>query len=177
MTNFFKISKSPILGPYWVFLAQIWTKMSFPGKRTLSVFQYLNYLPLCQNSEKPNEPFLRKLLDGLTKNQFAPLISLWDTANFRILWFIENCRNLVGEKNFRHIWGTKIFPNMKFVQAYKNYSNINFHYRPNLWKNKELSKKLNFLQEPWTWSIFLILGAKHDFQKTWLCHTQHRMGP
>ena len=173
MTNFFKTSKSLILGPYWVFLAQIWKKDSV----FLSVFQYLNYLPLCQNSGKPNEPFLRKLLDGLTKNQFTPLISLWDTANFRTLWLIEKSRNVIAQEHFAHISGTKIYPNMRFVQAYKNYSNINFHYRPNLWKNKELSKKLNFLKEPWAWPIFLILGAKHDFQKTWLCHTQHHMGP
>ena len=61
--------------------------MSFPGKRTLTVFQYLNYLPLCQKSEKPNEPFPRKLWH--TKNQFISLISLWDTASFKVLQLIE----------------------------------------------------------------------------------------
>ena len=58
--NFTKIPQNtifPKLGP----------KMNFPGKRALSVFQYSNYLPLCQKSEKPNEPFLRKLLEGHTK--------------------------------------------------------------------------------------------------------------
>ena len=43
-----------------------------------------------------------------------------------------------------HISGTRIFPNMKFVYACSNYSNINFHYRPNGEKIKELRKKLNF---------------------------------
>ena len=58
----------PIWGQKWIFLE----------KRALSVFQYSNYLPLCQKSEKPNEPFLRKLLEGHTRNQFISLISFWD---------------------------------------------------------------------------------------------------
>ena len=82
--NVSKNPKNPILGPFWALFVQIWAKMNFPGKKSLSVFRYLNYLQLCQNSVKPNEPFLRKLLDGHTKNQFIPLISLWDTANWKI---------------------------------------------------------------------------------------------
>ena len=62
ITKFFKKSQKPYFGPGL--------------RRTLSLFQYLNYLPLCQKSEKPNEPFLRKLLEGHTKNQFISLISL-----------------------------------------------------------------------------------------------------
>ena len=52
------------------------SKNEFSWKKGLSVFQYSNYLLLYQKSEKPNQPFLRKLLDGHTKNQFIPLISL-----------------------------------------------------------------------------------------------------
>ena len=47
--------------------------MNFPGKRALSVFQYSNYLPLCQNQKKSNEPFLRKLSDGHAKNYLTSL--------------------------------------------------------------------------------------------------------
>ena len=72
MTKCFKKSKNPILGQFCALFAQIWEKMK---KRALSVFQYSNYPPLCQKSEKPNEPFLGKLLDGHTKNWFIPLIS------------------------------------------------------------------------------------------------------
>ena len=36
---------------------------------------------------------------------------------------------------FDEIW------NMKIVQAYSNYGNISFHYRPNWEKVKELKKK------------------------------------
>ena len=66
--NFWKNLQNPILGPFWSLLPKCGSKMNFSGKRALSVFQYLNYLPLCQKSEKPNEPFLRKLLDGHIKN-------------------------------------------------------------------------------------------------------------
>ena len=94
---FFKKFQNPyfgsILGPF----TQIGAKNEFSWeKKALSVFQYSNYLPLCQKSEKPNEPFLRKLLEGHTKNQFISLISLWDTANFRVLRLIEKPCNLIG---------------------------------------------------------------------------------
>ena len=129
MTKFFKISKKyPILVPFCAFFAQILAKMNFPGKRALSVFQYLYYLPLCQNLEKPNEPFLRKLLGRHTKNQFVPLISSWDTESCH---WLKNPSIWLPKSILGHISGTWIFPNMKFVQVYKNYSNIYFHYRPN----------------------------------------------
>ena len=53
---------------YWghvailVLFAQIWAKMNFPRKKTLSSFQYSSYLPLCQKSEK-TMLFLRKMLN------------------------------------------------------------------------------------------------------------------
>ena len=87
--NFSKNQKKHLLEPFWVLFEQIRAKNEFPGKRTLSVFQYSNFLPLCQKSGKPNEPFLRKLLDGHIKNQFISLTSLWDTANFRVLQLIQ----------------------------------------------------------------------------------------
>ena len=68
---------------------------------------------MCQKSEKPNEPFLRKLLDGHTKNQFISLTSLWDTANFRVLQLIEKSCNpdwpralwaISQEPEFSQIW-------------------------------------------------------------------------
>ena len=111
--KFFEKPKNPyfgaILGAFCPNLGQKWI---FLEKRTLSVFQYSNYLPLCQKSGKPNEPFLRKLLDRHTKNQFLSLTLL--------------AKSILG-----HISRTGIFLNMKFVRAYSNYSNINFHYRPN----------------------------------------------
>ena len=82
MTKFFKKSPKPYFGPILGLLSKFGPKKNFPGKRALSVFQYSNSLPLFRKSEKPNEPFLRKLLDRHTKNQFISLISLWDTANF-----------------------------------------------------------------------------------------------
>ena len=32
-TKFFKISKKNILGQFWVLVAQVYTKMNFPGKK------------------------------------------------------------------------------------------------------------------------------------------------
>ena len=90
ITKFFKKSIKPYFwghsGPSLPKFGQKWI---FLEKRALPVFQYSNYLPLCQKSVKPSEPFLRKLLNGHTKNQFIPLISSWDTPNFRVLWLIE----------------------------------------------------------------------------------------
>ena len=42
-------------------------------KRAASVFQYSNYLPLCQKSVMASEPFLKKLLDGYNKNELYNL--------------------------------------------------------------------------------------------------------
>ena len=44
--NVSKYPKNPILGPF----AQIGAKNEFFWNKGLSVFQYLNYLPLCQKS-------------------------------------------------------------------------------------------------------------------------------
>ena len=78
-----------------------------------------------------------------------------------------------------HISGIRIFPNMKFVQAYSNYSNINFHYRPNRGKIKELKKKPkhSYIQIQRTLGLpyFPHFRPKHCFQKIWLsCTTRHR---
>ena len=94
--NFSKNPKTPILGPFWDFVPKFGKKWIVLEKWALSVFQYSNYLPLCQKLGKPNEPFLRKLMDGHTKHQFIPLISLWDAAKFRVLWLIEKSCNLIG---------------------------------------------------------------------------------
>ena len=77
MTKFFKKTKKTYFGAILsAFLPKFGPKMNFLEKRSLSVFQYSNYLTLCQKLEKPNGLFLRKLLGGHTKNQFIPLISL-----------------------------------------------------------------------------------------------------
>ena len=117
--NVSKNPKNPILGPFWALFVQIWAKMNFPGKKSLSVFRYLNYLQLCQNSVKPNEPFLRKLLDGHTKNQFIPLISLWDTANFRVLQLIEKSCNLIGQEHFGPYLRNQNFPKYEICSSIK----------------------------------------------------------
>ena len=55
--------------PFFALFAQVLAKMNFPGKKVLTVFKCLNYIPLCQKSEKTNESFLRKMLDSRTGRQ------------------------------------------------------------------------------------------------------------
>ena len=125
----------PKFGQKWIFLE----------KRALSGFQYSNYLPLCLKSEKPNEPFLRKLLGGTPKTSLfywflcetRPILESFNWLKNPAIWLANS---ILG-----HILETRIFSNMKFVQVYSNYHNINFHYWPNWEKIKELrKKKLNF---------------------------------
>ena len=118
MTKFFKKTKKNFFGAILrVFCTNLGQKWIFLKKRTLSVFQYLNYLPLStenfwitniwiiyRKSEKSNEPFVRKLLDGHTKNQFISLSSFWDTANFRVLQLIEKSCNPDWPREFWAIY-------------------------------------------------------------------------
>ena len=118
ITKFFKKSIKPYFwghsGPSLPKFGQKWI---FLEKRALPVFQYSNYLPLCQKPVKPNEPFLRKLLKGHTKNQFIPLISSWDTPNFRVLWLIEKSRNLIGQEHFRPYLTNQNFPKYEICSS------------------------------------------------------------
>ena len=62
MTNFSKKSYiRAILGPFCTNFAE--------NELALSVFKYLNYLPLSQKAEKTNERFLRKILNCWTDRQ------------------------------------------------------------------------------------------------------------
>ena len=77
-----------------------------------------------------------------------------------------------------HISRTRIFKKMKFLQAYSNYSNINFYYRPNREKIKELWKKTKlsyiYIQRTLGFAYFFHFRAKHCFQKIWLSCTTWR---
>ena len=61
--KFFKeIQKKLFWGKFGPFLLRFGQKLIFVEKRALLVFKYSNYFPLCHESEKTNEPFLRKML-------------------------------------------------------------------------------------------------------------------
>ena len=62
MEIFFKKSTKIFWGQFGPFLLKFGQELIFVEKRALLVFKYSNYLPLCHESEKINEPFLRKLL-------------------------------------------------------------------------------------------------------------------
>ena len=69
--------KTPILGPFWALFAQIWAKMNFPEKRTLSAFKYSNYLLSCQKYGKTDELFLRKIPNWRRDRQTDRLTERW----------------------------------------------------------------------------------------------------
>ena len=105
--------------------------------------------------------FLRKI---------QPILESCDWLKSPTIWL---AKSILG-----HISGTRIFPNMKFVQAYSSYSNINFHYRPNWKKIIELRKKTKlsyiYIQRTLGLAYFPHFRVKHCFQKMWLsCTTRH----
>ena len=117
MTKFFKKSQKPyfgpIMGPFGPLCPNLDRKWIFLEKRALTVFQYSNYLSLCQKSEKPKESFLRKLLNGHTKNQYIsliffceiqPCLESCDWLKNPAIWLVKS---ILG-----HIWGTRIFSNL-----------------------------------------------------------------
>ena len=114
ITKFFKKYKTPYFGAILDSFCPNLGKYEFSWKkRAYSVFQYSNYLSLCQKSKQRNETFWKTLLDGQTKNLFIPLISLRDTVSFRVLRLIEKSHNydwprvfwaISQESEFSQIW-------------------------------------------------------------------------
>ena len=88
ITKFFKKSQKPYIGVTLVVFAQTWVKMSFPGKRSLSVLRYSNYLPSCQKLEKNYWTTSEKnteLTDGQMGRQTSDFIGPsigWGSNNF-----------------------------------------------------------------------------------------------
>ena len=90
------------------------------------------------------------------KRRFCQFFNIWIIYHFwENCWtdtqqVLESCdwlKNLaiwLARSILGHISGTRIFPNIKLVQPYCNYSNINFNFSPNWEKIKELRKNSNF---------------------------------
>ena len=97
--------------------------------------------------------------------EIQPILESCDWLKTPTMWLTKS---ILG-----HIWGTRIFPNIKFVQAYSNYNNTDFYYRPNRQKIKELRNNSTFpyIQRTLSLATFLILGAKHYFQNICLSCT------
>ena len=95
---------------FWAFYPE------FSWKKGLCQFFNICIIYHCaKKSEGANEPFLRKLLDGHTKNQFILLILSWDAANFRDLRLIEKSHNLIGHEHFGPYVRNHNFSKKKFV--------------------------------------------------------------
>ena len=69
--NFQKIQKALFRGHFGPFLPKFGWKWIFLERKALSVFKYSDCLPLCQKSEKTNEPFLRKTPNWWTDRQHS----------------------------------------------------------------------------------------------------------
>ena len=66
---FQKIQRSLFWGHFWPFFSKFGQKWIFLENRALSVFKYSNHLRLRKNTEKTNDPFLRKISNWLTDRQ------------------------------------------------------------------------------------------------------------
>ena len=135
MKKFFKKSQKhyfgSILGPFCPNLGQ---KRIFLEKRLCQFFS-IRIIYYCAKNQKNQMSHSWENFWRDPPKHFS-LISLWDTANFRVLWLIEKFCNLIGQEHFVPYLRNQNFMkyeiwNMKFAQAYKNYSNLNFHYTPN----------------------------------------------
>ena len=117
--HFSKNRKNPIFGPFWALFAQIWADINFPEKKKgiVSFFNIRIIYHCAKKTKQPNETFLRKLLDRQTKNLFIPLISLWDTVNFRVLGLIEKSLNLIGQEHFRPYLTNQNFPKYEICSS------------------------------------------------------------
>ena len=125
--------------------------MNFPGKKGLYQFFNISFTYHCaKNQKKPNEPFLRKLLEWHIKNQFISLISLWDRANFRVLRLIEKPCNLIGQEHLGPYLRKQNFSKYETCSSKKNYSDTNFHYRSECvhWGINPSQKHPLFLAKP-----------------------------
>ena len=94
----------------------------FPRKTNMTNF--------FKKSQKPYfEPILGSLCPNLgqkwifleervhTKKRFVLLISLWDTANFRVLQLIEKSCNLIGQEHFGPYLRNQNFPKYEICSS------------------------------------------------------------
>ena len=132
MTNFLKKFPKPYFGPILGLFAQIWVKNEFSWKKGLRQFFNIRITYHCAENQKNlmshswencSTDTAKTSLFHYFLCEIQPILESCDWLKSSAIWL---AKSLLG-----HILGTRIFPNMRFVQAYKNYSNINFHYRPN----------------------------------------------
>ena len=101
MTKFFKISQKRYFGPLCPNLGKKWILL----EKGLHSFINNQITYHCAKNQKNfNESFLRKMMEGHTKNQFISLISLWD---FRVLW-LKNPTIWLAKSILGHISSTRI---------------------------------------------------------------------
>ena len=123
-----------------------------------------------QNSEKSNELFLRKLLNGHTKNQFISLIFVEIHPILESCDWLKNPAIWLTKRILGHISGTRIFTEMNFVQAYKNYKT------KLIFITDQINKKIKNWEKNWTFLyIQRTLGLayfSHFWGKTWFSKNQ-----
>ena len=103
--------------------------------------------------------------------EIQPILESCDWLKNPAIWL---AKSILG-----HISGSRIFPNMKLVQAYNNYSNITFIIDQIEKKLKNWKKNLNlpiYSKNPRLGLFSPFWGQSIIFKKIWLCHAQHHMG-
>ena len=118
MTKCFRKSQKPyfvsILGPF----AQIWAKNEFSWKKGLYQFFNIQIIYYCAKNQKN---LMRHSSEhcwtDTPKTSFISLISLWDTANFRVLRLIEKSRNLIGQEHFGPYLRNQNFPKYEICSS------------------------------------------------------------
>ena len=132
MTKFFKKFQKPYFEPYSEsFCPNLGQKWIFLEKGLCQFFN-IRITYYCAKNQKD-------LINYSWENCWrdTPKTSLFHWFLCELQPILESCDWLknpaicLAKSILGHISSTRIFPNMKFVQAYKNYSNINFHYKPN----------------------------------------------
>ena len=136
--KFSKNPKKPILGPFCPILG----KNKFSWKKGLC--QLLNILIIYHCAKNQFNLIRHSWENSWTE---TPKTSLFHQFLREIQPVCESCDWLknptvwLAKSILGHISETRFFSNMKFVQAYSNYNNTKFRYRPNWEKIKELKEK------------------------------------
>ena len=129
------------------------------------------------------------ILNHVHSKIFSPSFSLCEIVSTYkksgyfndLLWrygWLKNSAISLAKNILANINGINIFLNMGLVEEHSNWHTQQIHYRINSVKIKDQIfqwiQKALFLAH--FWSIFPISGAKKNFQKIRVCHTQLHIG-
>ena len=111
MTKFFKKYKKTYFGPILGTFCPNLDKNKFPWKKGLCQFLNIRIIYRCdKNQLNLMSNSWENCWTDTPKTSFIPLISSWDTANFRDLRLIEKSHKLTGQGHFGPYLRNQSFP-------------------------------------------------------------------